>query len=74
MATTTVGDRLIMLVRSLDLTQGDFANKNWISLNSLSWCIKNERSPDPVHLTELAKQKVNFNRLLSGKGGVIHVS
>jgi len=70
MSATTVGERLKMLVRSQNLTHGDFAKKNGISLNSMSRYINNKRSPEPEFLTKLAEQKVNLNWLLSGEGGM----
>ncbi|MDD2229602.1 MAG: S24 family peptidase [Candidatus Cloacimonetes bacterium] len=70
MAATTVGDRLKMLVRSLNKTHATFAKENGISLNSMSRYINNKRSPDPEFLTKLTQLKVNLNWLLSGEGGM----
>lgn len=70
MATYTVGQRLEMLMKSMNKKQGEFAKDFGISANSMIRYKTNERMPDPDFLCRLADAKVNLNWLLRGEGSM----
>jgi SOS-response transcriptional repressor LexA len=70
MAIYTVGQRLEMLMKSMNRKQGEFAKEFGISNNSMIRYKTNERMPDPDFLCRLADSKVNLNWLLRGEGSM----
>lgn len=70
MATYSVGQRLELLIKSMNKRQGEFAKDFGISNNSMIRYKTNERLPEPEFLTRLAQAKVNLNWLLNGEGSM----
>jgi SOS-response transcriptional repressor LexA len=70
MATYTIGQRLEMLVKSMNKRQGEFAKDFGISTNSMIRYKTNERMPDPEFMSRLARANVNLNWLLNGEGSM----
>ncbi len=68
MAKTTIGKRLEILIKSMNLKQYEFAEKYHISKNSLLRYKGDDRYPDTEFLIELSKEGVNTNWLLNGEG------
>ena len=70
MATYNIGQRLELLIKSMNKKQGEFAKDFGISNNSMIRYKNNERLPEPEFLTRLAQAKVNLNWLLNGEGSM----
>jgi SOS-response transcriptional repressor LexA len=70
MATYNVGQRLELLIKSMNKKQGEFAKDFSISNNSLIRYKTNERLPEAEFLYRLGQAKVNLNWLLNGEGSM----
>jgi len=70
MATYTVGHRLDIVIKALNMTSKKFADEMGISYNSLGRYKRDERMPDPDFLSKLAELKINLNWLLRGEGSM----
>jgi len=70
MPTYNVGQRLELLIKSMNKRQGEFAKDFGISNNSMIRYKNNERLPEPEFLYRLGQAKVNLNWLLNGEGSM----
>lgn len=63
-----IGERLLMVIKALQLSQMAFAEKYGISKNTVGRYKMNMRYPDPELLQALSADGVNVNWLLTGEG------
>ncbi len=70
MSTYNVGQRLELLIKSMNKKQGQFAKDFNISNTSLARYKTNERMPDSDFLARLGQAKINLNWLLNGEGSM----
>ena len=70
MSTYNVGQRLELLIKSMNKKQGQFAKDFNISNTSLARYKTNERLPDSDFLARLGQAKINLNWLLNGEGSM----
>jgi SOS-response transcriptional repressor LexA len=68
MKARTLGDRLVMLLKAMDLPQYKFAEKYSVSKSSITRYRNNERYPEGELLAALAKENVNIHWLFTGEG------
>lgn len=68
MKARTIGDRLVMLMKTMGLPQYQFAEKYSVSKSSITRYRNNERYPEGELLAALAKENVNIHWLFTGDG------
>jgi len=66
----TIGQRLTLVIKALNLKDYQFAEKYNISRASLSRYKQNERYPEPEFLEALTKDNINIHWLFTGKGSM----
>jgi transcriptional regulator with XRE-family HTH domain len=68
MADKTLGDRLQVLMKTLRYKQYEFADRYGISYSTIIRYKQNDRRPDSDFLSQLSRDGVNANWLLTGEG------
>ena len=71
MKARTLGDRLVMLLKAMDLPQYKYAEKYSVYKSSITRYRNNERYPEGELLAALAKENVNIHWLFTGEGSVL---